>query len=74
MEQIKCNRCKNDMPKLRLEKFGYDYCTGCSPETKKKGVSFSFGSGGDTWDDVVIMDDNQFKSYQASKKAMNNLK
>lgn len=74
MEKIKCSICKNEMPKLRKDKFGYDYCTGCSSETKKAGVSFSFGSGEDTWNDIVIMDDKQLKSYKTTQKLLEKLK
>lgn len=30
MEQTKCVRCGNDMPLLRLTKYGYNHCVKCS--------------------------------------------
>ena len=34
MELIKCVRCGNDMPLLRLSKYGYNFCIGCSTTPK----------------------------------------
>lgn len=74
IEKIKCSVCKGEMPKLRLEKFGYDYCTGCSRETPKRGVSFSLGVGEDTWEETIIMDDNTYKNYLNTQKAFDKIK
>jgi hypothetical protein len=38
MEQTKCVKCGNDMPLLRLTKYGYRSCVGCST-TKKLGCT-----------------------------------
>lgn len=34
MEQIQCVRCGNSMPLLRLSKYGYNFCVGCSNTAK----------------------------------------
>lgn len=74
LELIKCITCKGDMPKLRLDKFGYKHCINCSTEKPKKGVSFSLGVGEDTWDETIIMEEDQFRSYYKSQIELNKLK
>lgn len=34
MDFIQCKRCGNNMPELRLSKYGYDYCVNCSTTAK----------------------------------------
>ena len=34
MDLIQCKRCGNNMPELRLSKYGYDYCVNCSTTAK----------------------------------------
>ena len=36
--QISCNKCGHPMPKLRLTKYGYDFCVECSTVSTKRGV------------------------------------
>ena len=74
IEKINCSRCGGEMPKLRLDKFGYDYCTSCSTETPKRGVSFSLGTGEDTWEETIIMDDKTYQKYLNTQKALEKIK
>ena len=74
LEMTLCVICKNPMPLLRKEKFGYDFCINCSKVSPKKGVSFSYGEREDTWDEIVIMDDDQYQIYKNTEKAFQKLK
>jgi hypothetical protein len=38
---IKCIKCKNDMPQLRYEKYGYRNCVNCSSVEKVGGVAIA---------------------------------
>ena len=61
--QISCNKCGHPMPKLRLTKYGYDFCVECSTVSTKRGVPVMKGSGDHTWTETVIMEEEQYKSY-----------
>ena len=34
MDKVKCTKCANDMPILRLTKYGYKHCVNCSTTPK----------------------------------------
>lgn len=58
MEMINCSRCSQPMPKLRKEKYGYDFCINCSTVGAKKGIPTTFGKGDHTYTELVIFDDD----------------
>lgn len=60
-ELIKCNSCGNDMPKLRLTLYGYDFCTKCSTVKPKVGRTLTLGTGDHTWNDLEILDQDVAK-------------
>ena len=59
MKMIKCTKCKENMPELRLSKFGYEVCVNCSTTGAYKAVSTINGSGDHTWNDIQIMTSDQ---------------
>lgn len=59
LKMIPCKLCKQDMPALRLEEYGYHTCVNCSTEKKKVGITTIEGSGDHTWNDIIIMDHDQ---------------
>ena len=73
LEMISCRYCLEDMPKLRLTKYGYDFCVKCSEAGlgagRKQGVPIMMGEGDHTWIETVIMDDEQYKAYLKQEKA-----
>jgi len=77
LKMIKCKYCDNQMPELRLTKYGYDFCITCSEngkgESKKHGIPVLMGEGDHTWVETVIMDDDQYKAYQHNEKAFKNM-
>ena len=67
MKMIKCVKCRENMPELRLTKYGYEVCVNCSTTGTYKAVSTINGTGDHTWNDIQIM-----TSDQADKLAKHN--
>lgn len=64
LEQIKCTRCKNDMPKLRLNNYGYDFCVSCSDVKPKVGRVRVIGEGDYTVTELDILDQDTARRLQ----------
>jgi hypothetical protein len=64
MEMIKCSKCKNDMPKLRLTEYGYDFCINCSDVKPKVGRIRVVGEGDYTATELDILDQDTAKKLQ----------
>ena len=64
LEQIKCTRCKNDMPKLRLDNYGYDFCIECSDVKPKVGRIRVVGEGDYTVTELDILDQDTARRLQ----------
>lgn len=64
IEQIKCTRCKNDMPKLRLDNYGYDFCISCSDVKPKVGRIRVVGEGDYTATELDILDQDTARRLQ----------
>lgn len=67
LEMIKCSRCKGQMPKLRLDKFGYDFCVTCSDVKPKVGRVRVVGEGDHTITEMDILDQDVAKRLQAAE-------
>ena len=63
MEMISCSRCGSSMPKLRLTKYGYDFCVNCSTVGTKRGIPITRGSGDHTWTETIIMEEDQYEQF-----------
>ena len=68
MKMIKCIKCREDMPELRLTKFGYKVCVNCSTTGAYKAVSTINGSGDHTWNDIQIMTSDEADKLANQKK------
>lgn len=64
IEQIKCTRCKNDMPKLRLDNYGYDFCVSCSDVKPKVGRIRVVGEGDYTATELDVLDQDTARRLQ----------
>jgi hypothetical protein len=64
LEQIKCTRCGNDMPKLRLTQYGYDFCISCSDVKPKVGRIRVVGEGDYTATELDVLDQDTAKRLQ----------
>ena len=74
---IPCKVCEQPMPELRLTKYGYNFCVTCSETGNrvkpKQGVAITMGEGDHTWVETIIMDEDQYKIYENTQKALKNL-
>ena len=68
MEMIDCVRCGAAMPKLRLTKFGYDFCVNCSTEKPKVGVSITKGSGDHTYNTIQVLTSDQYERIKKQEE------
>jgi hypothetical protein len=64
IKMIPCKSCGQDMPELRLTKFGYHVCVNCSTTGAYRAVTTTGGSGDHTWNDIQIMTPEQYKTVE----------
>lgn len=74
LEKIKCSRCQEDMPKLRLEKFGYDFCVNCSDVKPKVGRIRVIGEGDYTVTEMDVLDQDVAKRLQEMENTSRGIK
>jgi len=68
MKMINCVRCGAAMPKLRLTKFGYDFCVNCSTEKPKKAINVTGGSGDHTYNTIQVVTSDQYDVYKKQQQ------
>ena len=68
VKMIKCPKCRDNMPELRLTKFGYNCCVNCSTEKQKKALSVTGGSGDHTYNTIQVLTAEQFESYKKQEE------
>ena len=61
LEMIKCPKCGNDFP-LKRKELGYHVCINCSTAKPKVAITTVEGSGDHTYNDIIIMDQDQAMS------------
>jgi hypothetical protein len=64
MEMIKCSRCTGNMPKLRLDNYGYDFCVTCSDVKPKVGRIRVVGEGDYTATELDVLDQDTARRLQ----------
>ena len=64
LEKIKCSRCTGDMPKLRLDNYGYDFCVSCSDVKPKVGRIIVIGEGDYTVTEMDVLDQDTARKLQ----------
>lgn len=74
MEMIKCSRCYGDMPKLRLDSYGYDFCVKCSDVKPKVGRIRVIGEGDYTVTEMDILDQDTAKKLQEMENSARGIK
>jgi hypothetical protein len=67
-EIIDCIKCGGPMPKLRFTLYKYKDCISCSTVGTYTAVTTINGEGDHTWNDIMIMDTDQFKRYEEHNK------
>ncbi len=68
MEMINCVTWLAAMPKLRLTKFGYDFCVNCSSEKPKRAINITGGSGDHTYNTIEVVTSDQYDSYKKQQE------
>lgn len=55
VEMIPCPKCGKPFPKVRKEKYNYNFCVDCSTVERVVGITTIEGNGDHTWNDLIIM-------------------
>lgn len=71
---IKCSRCYGDMPKLRLDSYGYDFCVKCSDVKPKVGRIRVIGEGDYTVTEMDVLDQDTAKKLQEMENSSRGIK
>ena len=69
MKMIKCIKFEENMPELRLTKFGYKVCVNCSTTGAYQAVSTVNGTGDHTWNGIQIMTADQAEKLSKQPKS-----
>lgn len=68
LSEQKCIRCEEFIPELRLKALpGTKTCVNCSDVKTKKPVTVQLGEGDHTYNELVILEDEQFNKYMSQK-------
>lgn len=66
---MNCVYCKQEINPLRVKALpNTKTCVNCSTTGPKRGVPTVNGSKDDTWNDIQIMEPEEFNRYEKSKK------
>jgi RNA polymerase-binding transcription factor DksA len=61
---MNCIHCKQEINPLRLKALpNTKTCVNCSTASPKKGITTMFGEKDHTWNDIIFVDENQYKNY-----------
>ena len=72
LSKQKCVRCEDLIPELRLKALpGTKTCVNCSDVKTKKPVTVQLGEGDHTYNELVILEDEQFTKYMGQKSVYN---
>ena len=64
-----CRKCNKEIHPKRLEILpNTKTCVECSTDSPKKGVAVMQGEGDNTWVDLMVMEEDEFKIYEENKK------
>lgn len=59
-----CVKCGDDIHPKRLEILpGTTTCVNCSTAGRKRGINIQLGEGDHTYNEIVIMEEDQYKKY-----------
>jgi hypothetical protein len=73
LEMIECPRCGNDFP-LKRKELGYHVCVNCSTTKPVVGVTTLEGSGDHTYNDIIIMPQDQYLSIKKKEAELSGKK
>jgi len=70
---IECPKCGNDFP-LKRKELGYHVCVNCSTTKPVVGVTTVEGSGDHTYNDIIIMPQDQYLSIKKKEAELSGKK
>ena len=73
LEMIECPKCGNDFP-LKRKELGYHVCVNCSSVKPVVGVTTVEGSGDHTYNDLIIMPQDQYLSIKRKEAELSGKK
>ena len=73
LEMIECPKCGNDFP-LKRKELGYHVCVNCSTTKPVVGVTTVEGSGDHTYNDIIIMPQDQYLSIKRKEAELSGKK
>ena len=73
LEMIECPKCGNDFP-LKRKELGYHVCVNCSSVKPVVGVTTVEGSGDHTYNDIIIMPQDQYLSIKRKEAELSGKK
>jgi len=73
LEMIECPKCGNDFP-LKRKELGYHVCVNCSTTKPVVGVTTVEGSGDHTYNDIIIMPQDQYLSIKKKEAELSGKK
>jgi hypothetical protein len=65
LKMIPCPKCSEPFPELRKINYGYNHCVNCSTVEKKVAITTVEGTGDHTYNDLIIMEADQYRSIAA---------
>lgn len=65
IKMIPCPICGTDFPELRKTTYGYNHCVECSTVEKKVAITTVEGKGDHTYNGLIIMEAEQYRSIAA---------
>lgn len=73
LEMIECPKCGNDFP-LKRKELGYHVCVNCSTTKPVVGINTVEGSGDHTYNDIIIMQQDQYLSIKRKEAELSGKK
>jgi hypothetical protein len=68
---VQCIKCKEAIPEGRLKALpGATTCVSCSSSKMKRSITVTKGEGEDTYNDIVIMEADQYNEFFGKKNQL----
>ena len=59
-----CIKCSDEIPAPRLKvRRGTKVCVGCSTVGKKQAITITGGEGEDTYNDIILVSEEEYREY-----------
>ena len=59
-----CIKCSDEIPAARLKALpGTKVCVGCSTVGRKQAITITGGEGEDTYNDIILVSEEEYREY-----------